>query len=869
MLPRPTGGEEVIAPSPDTLDPPPPRRSNPSKASVLRPCAHCGIATPCHPNSAPSNVFCCNGCQGAFELIHGWGLDSYYDLREPAVPSIPASGNDSSSFAEFDDDDFLGPSKPRTLSDGNSQTRLAVVGLHCAACAWLIENIAARTPGWQSARVKMSDHSINILFDPAVIRLSKIARLLHQLGYELMPLVRDDDHVFQKQNRKLLVQIAIAAFCASNAMWIAVGLYAGEASGVAWSHREFLRFIGTGLGLVSVFVPGRTFLFGALASLRSRTPHMDLPVALGLFVGSLAGIISLMLGLDHVYFDSLAALVFLLLIGRWIQFHQQHRAAKSVDLLLRVTPRHAKRVDSDGSLVTVLADRLQVGDVIRVPAGDSAAADGTVIRGNSKLNRSLLTGESRSIPIGIGDSVEAGVVNLQSDIDLRITAVGRDSRIGQVMQSVEDASAEKIPIVMLADRIGGVFVITISVLAIVSFVGWACVDWQVAASSATALLIVACPCALALATPLAIAIALGKSAKHQIFIRDGSTLGELAKPGIVWFDKTGTLTEGRPVARLIHGDENAIALASAIEGQCRHPIAIAICQAASRLDLPVLSTDNPIEVGIGGVTGRCENQSIAVGNVDFMVAQGYFLESIFDQASRRCVEQGMSPILIAVDRRVVALLAIEDSIRDGAVTAIADLKERGWNVGILSGDHQEIVNRVADDIGIPRDQCFGGLSPEDKLRRIKSSRSDRALSSATAGTTVMIGDGANDAAALAAADIGIAVRGGAEVSLRAAPVFIASGQLATLPLLFDAAKQTSRLIYTAFAVSLTYNLIAVVLAISGIINPLLAAILMPISSVSVLSLCLIWPIYGAKKSNRYNCDLVVGSRVACPTGGNV
>ena len=799
-------------------------------------CAHCGLPT----NTSAQPAFCCHGCRGAYELIHGWGLDAFYDLRDPSHvnPSNPTSDD---SFLVFDDEEYLGNSAPQTQTDGLLQTELTVMGLHCAACAWLIESVAARTPGWKSTRVHMHNHTLKLVFDAEKIQLSEIAGLLHRLGYELLPKHATEDSSYLLQNRKLLIQIAIAGFCAVNAMWIAVALYAGDATGLAQSHRTFLRWIGTGLGVTAVAFPGRTFFIGAAASLRSRTPHMDLPVALGLLVGSAAGLLSILLGHGEIYFDSLAVLVFLLLIGRWVQFRQQHRAAQSVDLMLRVTPRHALRVDSDGQCSTVLSERLQVDDIVRVPAGESFPADGIIVRGTSLLDRSLLTGESRPVRCTVGEEVEAGVVNVQSEIDMRVTETGKDSRIGRVMQLVEEASSARTPIVQLADRIGGVFVIVVTALAIATFTWWLQFDWRSAASNATALLIVACPCALALATPLAIAVTLAKSARRKIFIRDGSAIGRLTKRGILWFDKTGTLTHGRPRAVLAYGDTEAIGMAAGIEATCHHPIADAICAEAERRELDRFLEPHGVEVGVGGILGVLGDRHVFIGNQDFMEQHNIVMDSDFDAAVQACLANDRSPVIIAVDGVAMTVMAVEDSLRPDAANTIESLRRSGWQVGILSGDHTKIVTRVGSKLGIPVELCHGELSPEEKLNMIRSKPAGMT-------TTVMVGDGANDAAALAAADVGIAVRGGAEVSLRAAPVFIASGRLSSIDSLFAAAKRSTRLIHFAMATSLLYNVIAVLLAMGGHISPLVAAILMPISSVTVLSLCLAWPIYSGISS---------------------
>ena len=575
--------------------------TNDADTMVTLPCVHCGLPTHVAAADDPQSVFCCNGCRGAYELIQGWGLSDFYALRDQLNASdVTSVSGDRRGFECFDSEPFLGMSAPVETSDGKLATELALHGLHCGACAWLIENAAARTPGWLLARVRMSDHTIRIVFDPAQIRLSEIARLLDQLGYEVAPLTKDADDQYRRENRRLLIQIAIAGFFATNAMWIAIGLYAGEASGVAAGHWSFLRLVGTGLGFASVVGPGRTFFRGALASIRTRTPHMDLPIALGLSVGTIVGAVNALLGAGAVYFDSLAVLVFLLLIGRWIQFRQQHRAAKAVDLLLRITPRHAKRVTGDGREETVLVDALSAGDVVRVAAGDNIPVDGEVIRGETTIDRSLLTGESRPIPAQPGSEVLSGTVNLSRPIDVRVMATGAECRIGKVMRSVEEAATAKAPIVQLADRIGGVFVTTVTVIAFVTFLAWLGRGWTVAAENATALLIVACPCALALATPLAIAVALGRSARRKILVRDGASMQHLAGRGTIWFDKTGTLTEGRPRVVDVFGDATAIAQAAAIEEECCHPLADGIIREARRRDLPIPDKAELQRVGQGG-----------------------------------------------------------------------------------------------------------------------------------------------------------------------------------------------------------------------------------------------------------------------------
>lgn len=834
-----------------------------SAQRISLPCVHCQLPTDCPADQDPARVFCCNGCRGAYELIGGLGLEEFYGLRDQILGHGGASVGMSprlagaKRFDGFDSDAFLGPSCPRLQDDGTMVTELAVQGLHCAACAWLIENAAQQTQGWSAARVRMNDHTIQIAFDPSVTPLSRIAGLLDRLGYSLSPISSQREEPFLRENRRLLIQIALAGFLAANAMWIAVALYSGggDGSSIAPEHRIFFHWFGMALGVASVLGPGKTFLRGAAASIRTRTPHMDLPVALGLLVGSVSGVAAVLTGKGDVYFDSLSVLVFFLLIGRWIQFRQQHRAADAIDLLLRITPQHAQRVgghldgdadgeDSDdhGVCETVMVSQLVPDDRVRVAAGESIPVDGRIVRGQSMIDRALLTGESRPEPATIGDVVAAGTVNLRGSIDICVDKVGRESRIGKVLQSVEDAMANKVPIALLADRIGGVFVIVVTLLSSITFAIWYSDGWTVAASNATALLIVACPCALALATPLALAVALGRAAKRKILIRDGAAIQRLASPGRLWFDKTGTLTEGRMRVDLVAGEMEAVRLAAHVERGCNHPIADAILRFVDPSDCEVTDQKlhhapaNNTTVVDGGVCGTCENHDVVVGNLTLVQHSGIHMPAPMTLAYQSVLADNASAVIVAVDGVASAVMRVHDPIQRDAKNTVQRIEAMGWEVGILSGDHADVVASVAATLGIDSSRAMGGLTPEDKLAIVQNSN---------AKTTVMIGDGANDAAALAAADVGIAVRGGAEVSLQAAPVFVASGETRSIADLFAASGRTVRLIYVAMAVSLAYNIAAVTLAMSGQISPLLAAVFMPISSISVLSLTVAWPIFGS------------------------
>ena len=792
-------------------------------------CAHCGLPAP-RPDDGTEVAFCCHGCKGAYELIHGWGLDQFYDLQ-PADHEVAVKADDN-SFADLDDPQLMGLSAPKVVSSGNRtllKSELAVTGLHCAACSWLIERVPEQNNGWIAASVNMHRRTVEIVYDPATTKLSAIASVLARLGYRVAPKV--DDRVADaelRENRKSLIDLAIAAFCAANAMWIAVALYAGEFSGIAANHVWFLRVAGVALGLVAVAVPGRVFFRSAIASLRTRTPHMDLPVAIGLLAGSLASVYGLFDAGSEVYFDSMACLVFFLLLGRWIQIRQQRTAGEAVAELTRLTPLAANRINDGGRAERVPIDQVQVGDILMVNPGESLPVDGLVTEGASLIDRSLLTGESRPVEVTVGDLVEAGTDNLKSPLTIRVTLVGEATKIGEIATSVSQAAESRTPVVQMANRIGGWFVVVVVALAVSTAIVW----WQnpsEAVANSVSLLIVACPCALALATPLAIALSVGRLARRRVLIRSGECLERLAQPGTIFFDKTGTLTEGRMQVTHWFGDHEALRAAAAIEADVNHPIARALVVFANAQGYAGGVCEN-VQQHIGhGITGVFNGTEYQIGNRRWLkdeITEHRELQLTIDEIEKACA----SPIFIIRNGHAVAVAGVSDPLRASAHAVVRDLEDRGWNVVMLSGDHQETAATVGRRLGLTNSSIRGELLPADKLAAIADARNG--------GPVVMVGDGVNDAAALAAADVGIAVRGGASASLAAAPVMIAGGDLRGILELVGAAKATRRTILRNFAVSLTYNIIAVALAIAGIITPLIAAILMPISSISVIAMTL-------------------------------
>ena len=788
----------------------------------LIPCDHCGIAV---PDDAPTGGetegnFCCSGCATAYALIHSCGLEAYYRLSDEVRPVDTRPLR----YAEFDRPDFL-EAHTAPSPGGELVATLGIDGMHCTTCVWLLERLPQIVPGVIEARVDWRRATLKVRWKPEEARLSAIADRVAKLGYRPFPLVsattaRGDE----TSNRGQMIQLALAFAAAGNNMLIATGLYLGAFSHMTEDMLALLRWASCVIGVFSLVGPGRTFFQGALASIRSRSPHMDLPVALGLAIGGIAGLYNTVTGTGEIYFDTLSVLVFLLLLGRWLQMRQQDRAASALEVLYRVTPRVAHRVDDDG-VHDVPGDVLQVGDLVEVRVGDVVPADGEIIGGQTTCDQSVLTGESKPVGLGVGDPAAAGTTNLGAVIRVRVSAVGSDTRIGSVLEEVERAAAERAPIVRFADQIAGWFVAYVIVAAAITFAAWTVADASVAVDHTVALLIVACPCALGLATPLAISVALGRAARRKILVKGGEALQRLSKPGRLWLDKTGTVTKGEmSVVEWVGSDEDFARLA-AIEAQVVHPIAAAIVKDATRrgLELP----EAHAEAGTGGVTGDVDGQLLAAGHAAFVAEFcDTELPARFVQQAEAWVAAGHSPLFVARGGEVIGLAALGDPIRDDAKPMIDALREQGWKVGILSGDHPSVVRSVGEQLGLPAEDCRGGLLPRDKMEIVEQ-RGE--------GPTVMVGDGVNDSAALMAASVGVAVRNGAEASMRAAPVYLARPDLGALLELLEGARNTVRTIHITLGISLAYNAIAVTIAGLGTMTPLVAALLMPASSLTVIA----------------------------------
>jgi P-type Cu2+ transporter len=776
--------------------------SAPSSAAMA--CAHCGLPVPPALIEEREPSFCCQGCRTVYTLIRAHGLGAYYAERERSGQRGQPVKSSGRSYEELDTPAFR--QRCRALADGSIAAELYLEGLHCSACVWLVESLPRVVPGVCESRLDFARSRLRVVWDPAQVELGAIARTLDSLGYAPHPAQSARAEADTARDRALLLRIGVAGFSAGNVMLMAFALYGGAFSGMEREFASLFRWGSFALALPAVLYCAAVFYRGALAALRTRTPHMDLPISIGIWTGFSWGAFNTLRGSGEIYFDSLTTLIFLLLVGRFLQQRHQRRAANAAELAQVLAPAVA-RVGLGAEQREVEASSVAAGALVEVRAGERIPVDGRVTAGCSSIDASLLTGESSLQEVALGDRVYAGTTNVGLDLLVETEQSGAATRVGKLLESIEAAQRERAPIVKLADRVASKFVVLVLGLAALTLAVWWSSGADRAIEHAVALLVVTCPCALGMATPLSVSVALRQAARAGLLFKGGEPLEALARPGTIVFDKTGTLTEGTPRLLSYDGPPELLQLAAAVERNSEHPLAKAMRRAAPGDEL----TAKDVEVIPGrGLRGWVERDLITVGSPALFGARG----------------AAVTTVMVARNGEIEAQVTFGDSLRRDASETLESLARLGYELEVLSGDDQGVVDRVC--AGLPLSYCRGGVSPEQKLERVRDLvRAGKSV--------IMVGDGVNDAAAMSAATVGLAVHGGAEASLLAAHVFSTRPGVAPVLSAILGARQTLAVIRRGIAFSLAYNAVGVALALFGVLSPLVAAILMPLSSITVVS----------------------------------
>lgn len=786
--------------------------------AALLSCAHCGLPVIGWQAPAEPLAFCCEGCRTIYRAIQNAGLGAFYADRALAARRPPPDRPATSRVAEFDALEDL----QRLHTDGTRSLELYVEGVHCASCVWLLENLPRAVEGVVEARLDLGRSVLEVRWDPERTRLGLVARAVEAFGY--LPHATGPGAARRNEpERALLMRLGVAGAIAGNVMLMAFALYSGADSGIEPEYASIFRWGSLLLSLPAVFYCAAPFFRGAWAAFRTRTPKMDVPIALGIAAGFVSGAANTLRGQGEIYFDTISTLIFLLLVGRWLTASQHRKATVATDFAQALAPSTARLVEIDRRR-EVRADAVDVGALVEVLPGERVPVDGRIERGESAIDARLLTGESNPAEVVMGDRVYAGTENLTAPIQVRVERAGRATRVGQLIRAMQQAQRERAPIVRAADRISGHFVLAVLILAGVTLALWWSTSPALAIDHAVALLVVTCPCALGMATPLAVSVALARAARRGILLKNGEVLEALARPTEILFDKSGTLTLGRPELVEWDGSPALGRRVSAAERGCDHPLARAF-QRAFPAGVELVAECEERTIG-AGLRARVEGRALIVGTPAMLLAHGIDVPDSSLRAAETRAAAGLTPVLVAEDGRVAALAAFGDALRLDAASSLEGLSALGYRLSVISGDHPLVVERVCR--ALPVLESRGGVSPEQKLEEVrKRLRLGR--------TVILVGDGMNDAAAMSAATVGFAVHGGAEASLLAASGFATEPGVAPVLEAVRGSRATLDVIHRGIAFSLAYNLLGVGLAMGGVLSPLLAAVLMPLSSLTVVT----------------------------------
>jgi P-type Cu+ transporter len=733
---------------------------------------------------------------------------------------------------------------------------LPIEGMTCASCVNRIERFLKKTDGVVDANVNLATERATVRVDPALAGRAELIGAVEAAGYDVRPesadaqvtavdLAAEVDAEAAAKDREL-ADLRLRALVS---LAIAVGIMAI----MFWPNRPFGMETANRLVLLPAtfvqFWAGGRILRAAWRAGRHGDATMDTLVAIGtLAAWGYSAVITLWPQLlmeagrePETYFDSSTIIIGLVLLGRWLEARAKRQTAGAIRALVGLQARTARVIRGEDELDLPI-EQVQAGDLVRVRAGEKVPVDGIVTEGTSSVDQSMLTGESMPVEKVDGDEVIGATMNQSGSFVFRATRVGRDTVLAQIVHMVEQAQGSKAPIQALADRISGVFVPIVLLLAAATFLVWLLLgpepSFTLGLISAITVLIIACPCAMGLATPTAIMVGTGRAAQAGILIRGGEALEQAGRVDAIVFDKTGTLTVGRPAVTAVVPVEGVsetelLDLAASVERGSEHPLAAAIVGRAREGELGFLTaTDFEALTGLGAVAD-IDGRTVVCGNRRLMEARGIDVGALADQADRAAAE-GRTPVFVAVAGRIAGLMVIADPIKPEAAAAIRDLAARGIEAWLVTGDGRATAESVARAVGIAQDHVLADVLPGEKAERIRALHADGRI-------VAMVGDGINDAPALAQADLGVAIGSGSDVAIEASDVTLVGGDPRLVASAIALSRRTMRVIRENLGWAFGYNIVLIPVAMGVLypfagltLNPALAAGAMAVSSVSVV-----------------------------------
>lgn len=717
-----------------------------------------------------------------------------------------------------------------------ARTQLSISGMSCAACASRIEKKLAITEGISSAVVNLSTEQALVDYDKNIVKVSDMITIIERLGFHAErsdEISRDKEKEAREKEIKSLKTDLIFAAVLSSPLILAMILMLFKVD-IAFLHNQYFQLI---MATPVQFIIGARFYKNSYYALRSGSANMDVLVAMGTSAAYFYSLYNVFFQavpagmMKDLYFEASAVIITLILLGKYLEAVAKGKTSEAIKKLMGLSPKTA-RVLRNGREEDIPIEEVQLGELVIVRPGEKVPVDGIIIEGNSSLDESMLTGESLPVEKAVGDQVIGATINKYGTFKFEAAKIGKDTVLAQIIKMVEDAQGFKAPIQKLADQLAGVFVPGVITIALITFAIWflSSGDLSKAIVSAVAVLVIACPCALGLATPTAIMVGTGKGAENGILIKSGEHLETAYKLNAIVLDKTGTITKGQPAVTDITAAgslavDEILQLASIAEKKSEHPLAAAIYQHGLSILGQVADPDQFEAIPGKGIRAEVQGNEIFIGTRKLMNDKHIALGDS-EALISRLEEEGKTAMLMAVDNTLEAIIAVADTLKEHAREAIAEFNKMGLEVYMITGDNRRTAQAIADQVGISN--VLAEVLPENKAEEIKKLQQ-------LGKTVAMVGDGINDAPALATADIGMAVGTGTDVAIEAADITLMRGDLRAVSTAIKLSRKTMIKIKQNLFWAFIYNIIGIPFAAFGLLNPIIAGGAMAFSSVSVVS----------------------------------
>jgi len=735
---------------------------------------------------------------------------------------------------------------------------IPIGGMTCAACAQRVEKAIKKLAGVTEASVNMATEKATVLYNPQQVRLSAIRETIEKAGYQALEInkadaVDEDRARKQKEIRTLWTKFSVAAAFSLPLLYIAMvpmltqyGIRLPYPAGLDPMNYSLIYALLELLLVIPVVGVGYKFYTVGFKSLWQRSPNMDSLIAIGTSAAVLFSLYNTwqiaqgrFRAVESLYYETAGVIITLILLGKSLEAVSKGRTSEAIKKLMGLTPKSAI-ILQDGTEKEIPIDEVEIGDIIVVKPGAKIPVDGTVVDGHTSIDESMLTGESMPVDKKAGDAVYAASLNTTGAIRFKAEKIGGDTALAQIIKLVEEAQGSKAPIAQMADIVSGYFVPIVCAIALVVGIAWyfgTGGDLEFALTIFISVLVIACPCALGLATPTAIMVSTGKGAENGILIKGGEALETAHKINTIVLDKTGTITEGKPTVTDVLTTagtqaEDLLRLAAAAEKGSEHPLGQAIVASAQAQGLELLKVDHFDSLTGRGIEARITGQIVLAGNRKLMDERGISLAAL-EAASDRLAGEGKTPMYVAVDGRLAGIIAVADVVKASSGAAIAALHKMGIEVAMITGDNKKTAAAIARQVGI--DRVLADVLPQDKASEVKMLQSGGRK-------VAMVGDGINDAPALAQADIGIAIGSGTDVAMESADIVLMRSDLMDVPTAIDLSKKTIRNIKQNLFWAFGYNVVGIPIAAGllylfggPLLNPIFAAAAMSLSSVSVVT----------------------------------